>query len=105
MEAALSSAGPMRIQVKFMGDLPALFGTRRLELALKPGATVSDLLAALTEQYGDDFHNRVYCAPGVLRQAMVIFVDGVNIKEREGLSSPLTDGEVEVIRLPVIVGG
>ena len=107
MEAALSSACPMRIHVKFMGDLPALLGTRRLELALKPGATVSDLLDALTERYGDDFRNRVYCSPGVLRQAMVIFVAGVNINVRGGLSSPLTeaDGEVEVVRLPVIVGG
>lgn len=105
MEAVRRELCPMTVQVRFMGDLPALLGTRKLELPMPPDTTVGDMLAVLSECYGDDFHSRVFCSPGMLRQAMLIFVDGENIKERGGLASTLGNGEVEVILLPMFGGG
>lgn len=93
------------VQVKFMGGLPALIGQRNLALDLPEGSTIGDLLAALSESYGDDFTSRVFSGPGKLHHTTLIFVAGENIKERGGLAARLGDGEVEVIMLPMICGG
>jgi len=93
------------VQVKFMGELPALLGTRGHHASLPPGATVGDLLALLSRHYGDDFARRAFSGPATLRHTMLVFVDGENIKGRGGLAASVGEGAVEVIMLPMFGGG
>jgi molybdopterin converting factor small subunit len=93
------------VRVTFMGELPSIIGTRSLQVALPEGATVGELLAALSARYGDAFTDRIFSGPAKLEHTMLIFVDGENIKERGGLAATLGTGEVEVIMLPMLGGG
>ena len=93
------------IRVTFMGELPSITGQHRLQVALPQSATVGELLALLSDQFGDQFRCRVFSTPTKLHQTMLIFVDGENIKQRGGLAATLGTGDVEVFMLPMIEGG
>ncbi len=74
------------IRVTFMGELLSLIGQRDLQVNLRRGATVGDLLESLTNTYGDAFTRRVFRGPGRLHHTMLTFVGGGNIKESGGLA-------------------
>lgn len=104
-EATSVKPSTMVVRVKFMGDMSSIIGERNLDLALPQGATVADLLASLSKTYGEAFTSRVFIGPGKLFHTMLIFVDGEDIKERDGLATMLGNGEVEVIMMPMFGGG
>jgi molybdopterin converting factor small subunit len=81
----------MQITVKFQGIIADLLDRKLQQIDLPDGATVADLLAALTE---DDEH-----AQAVLKQTRA-FVDG---KQADRIA-PLADG-AEVIFMRPIAGG
>lgn len=95
----------MEVSVSFMGELPAIVGGRSVCVTLPPDSTVRDLLAKLCTSYGETFACQIFSAPETLRQTMLVFVDGENIKGRGGLAAPLGAGQVEVIMLPMFGGG
>lgn len=100
-----TSASSIAVQVKFMGDLPAVVGQRKVSLTLEEGDTVGDLLACLSKRYGDAFTDRVFSGPAKLQHTMVLFVDGEDIKKLGGFAATLGKGEVEVVMLPMFGGG
>ena len=69
------------------------------------GQTVRDLLAMLSETYGDAFTSRVFSNPEKLHHYILVFVDGENIKGHGGLDAKLGNGEVDVVMLPMFGGG
>jgi len=87
-----------------MGEIQPLIGRHELRLSFPQGATVRDLFASLSASYGDEFKTRVFSAPDSLRQSMLIFVDGENIKTCGGLAAALGN-EIEVLMLHVVEGG
>lgn len=93
------------VQVKFMGDLPAVVGRRMLDLTMPEGRTVGDLLQALSETYGDAFTSRVFAGPAKLEHTILIFVDGEDIRDCGGIAAKLGKGRVELIMLPMFGGG
>jgi hypothetical protein len=93
------------VQVKFMGDLPAVTGQRNIRVTLPEGSTVGSLLESLSCEYGPGFASRIFSGPAKLEHTVLIFVDGENIKARGGLAAKLGAGEVELLMLPVICGG
>lgn len=93
------------VPVKFMGDLPAVIGQRDILVTLPEGNTVGDLLAALSESYGDAFTCRVFSAPAKLHHYMLVFVNGENITDCGGFDERLGGGKVEVIMMPMFGGG
>ena len=88
-----------------MGDLPAVIGQRSLELEMPAGDTIRDLLASLSDTYGEAFTARVFSSPGKLHHYILVFVDGEHIKARGGLDAQLGSGEVDVVMLPMFGGG
>jgi molybdopterin converting factor small subunit len=93
------------VRIKFMGDLPVIVGRRKLQIDRPEGDSVGDLLAALSDIYGEAFTSRVFAGPAELQHTVLVFVDGENIVEQDGLATKLGDGEVEVIMLPMFGGG
>jgi molybdopterin synthase sulfur carrier subunit len=100
-----AEAATLAVRVRFMGDLIAVVGRRTLEVDLPAGCTVGDLLASLSESYGEAFTSRVFAGPAKLEHTILVFVDGESIEEQDGLATKLKDGEVEVIMLPMFGGG
>ena len=102
MAIPVSTSG---VRVKFMGDLTSLIGQRTADIPLPPESTVSDLFNALSLRYGEPFTCRVFSSPGKLQHTLVVFVNGRDIKDLEGFATPLGEGEVEVVMLPMFEGG
>ncbi len=100
-----AEAATLAVRVRFMGDLIAVVGRRTLDVDLPRGCTVGDLLALLSESYGEAFTSRVFAGPAELEHTILVFVGGESIEEQDGLATKLGGGEVEVIMLPMFGGG
>ncbi len=98
-------ANTVTVKVKFMGDLRAIVGSREATTNLPLGSTVKDLLSSLSNNYGEVFSSRVLNPMGNLEHYVLVFLDGKNIKELEGLETILREGEVEFMMLPMFEGG
>jgi len=88
-----------------MGDLRAIVGKRETTTNLSQGSTVKDLLASLSNSYGEGFSSRVLNPMGNLEHYVLVFLNGKNIRELEGLETSLGEGEVEFMMLPMFEGG
>jgi molybdopterin converting factor small subunit len=75
-QTELAPQAKIKVQVKFMGDLPAVIGQRSLELEMPAGSTVRGLLASLSKTYGEAFTARVFATPAKLHHYILVFVDG-----------------------------
>ena len=104
-ETAPAKNGCIDVRVKFMGDLPAVVGTRIIELSLPAEHTVKDLLAHLSATYGEAFTSRVFNSSGKLHHYILVFVDGAKIQVPTELEKTLGKGEVDVVMLPMFGGG
>lgn len=69
------------------------------------GNTVEGLLKYLCQKLGQTFASRLFDSDGSLYNHVVVFVNGQNIRESHGIMTPLTDGKVDVMILPVWDGG
>jgi MoaD family protein len=98
-------ANSVTVKVKFMGDLRAIVGKRETTTNLPQGSTVKDLLTSLCDNYGEAFTARVLNQMGNLEHYVLVFLNGKNIKELEGLATILGEGEVEFMMLPMFEGG
>ncbi|MDR1609005.1 MAG: MoaD/ThiS family protein [Deltaproteobacteria bacterium] len=67
------------------------------------GQTVGQLLKALATEY-PDLSPHLFDETGSLRSYVNVFVDGQNVKNREGLETPVTASQ-SVTLVPAIAGG
>ena len=95
----------LEIHIKFMGDLPAVMGSRSLKLRMPAESTVRSLFASLSRTYGEAFTARVFVNPTKLHHYILVFVDGEHLTARDALDASLGHGEVEVVMLPMFGGG
>src|SRR3990172_1635314 len=93
------------VKVSFMGEIRSLAGRRAMELVLAEGTTVQGLLAHLCETLGEAFAKRLFDGDGRLYEHVVVFVDGKDAREFQGLQTQLVGGEVDILILPVWDGG
>jgi MoaD family protein len=66
------------------------------------GATVGEVLDALYDRYGE-LRSRI-AEDGGLRRFVNVYVDGEDIRFKEGLDTEVSDGD-EVTILPAVAGG
>ena len=100
----------MKVAVKpFLIIRDALGGEGEIEVKLKRGATISDLLSTLREEYG--LPDEIPLSRGSLKlfegkevKEMVVLKDGRNFKLLEGLETKLENGAV-VALFPPLFGG
>lgn len=95
----------LTVKVKFMGGLRVIVGKRETTTNLPQGSTVKDLLTSLSNSYGEVFRSRVLNPMGNLEHYVLVFLNGRNIKELEGVETLLGEGEVEFMMLPMFEGG
>jgi molybdopterin converting factor small subunit len=67
------------------------------------GATVSEVLSAVFERFGE-LRERISDEHGALRRFVNVYVGGEDIRFLEGLDTPVPDGG-ELTILPAVAGG
>ena len=67
------------------------------------GATVGELLTALDRQY-PGLKERVCESDGQIRRFVNVFVNGENVRDRDGADTPVRPGD-EVGIIPAMAGG
>jgi adenylyltransferase/sulfurtransferase len=77
------------------------FTDRNSEVSVE-GTTVGEAVAALAEKY-PDIRQHLY-KDGELRSFINIFVEETNIKNLQGLDTPLSPG-AQIMLVPAIAGG
>jgi molybdopterin synthase sulfur carrier subunit len=91
----------MAVAVKIPAALRAATGGAS-EVSVE-GATVSEVLDALFEQFGE-LRERISDGDGSLRRFVNVYVAGEDIRFLEGLDTPVADG-AELTILPAVAGG
>jgi sulfur-carrier protein len=91
----------MPVKVRVPGPLRRLTGGSA-EVTVD-GATVSDALGSLDQQY-PGFHDRLYDADGKLRQFINIYVNDSDIRFSQGLDTPVGERD-ELAIVPAVAGG
>lgn len=94
----------MKVRVRVFARLRELLKNRELEIELKDGATLKDLLNILVEKYGEGLKEYLFSRNGNLKDHFVIYINGVSLNEAGGVRGVLRDGDVVAI-LPPISGG
>lgn len=93
----------MLVECNFFGPLRENVGTKTIERELPEGATVADLVDELADEF-DEFAPRVVDESGAIRDSINVTVDGRNVRQLEGVETPLEDGTT-VRFAPSVVGG
>jgi MoaD family protein len=91
----------MAVAVKIPAALRAATGGAS-EVSVE-GATVSEVLDALFEQFAE-LRERISDGDGSLRRFVNVYVAGEDIRFLEGLDTPVADG-AELTILPAVAGG
>ena len=92
---------PMKIPVHFYAKLRETFQARRIDVEMKPGATVGDLLESICPTAKK--RNELF-AGADLKPYIIILINGRHIQHLEGLASPIKHGDVISV-FPPIAGG
>lgn len=91
------------MEVRFYATLRDVVGSRSVEVELRPGATVRELLTRLFEQF-PNLEPRLLDEAGELRRSVNVFVNGRGVPHLEGLDTKLQpDDEVSIF--PPVAGG
>ncbi len=93
-----------KIAVEFLSALSSFTNEKRVELELPEGSSITKVLAALHQRYGNKGQERIFNHPRGLSPALVMMVNGVDIRYLDGVDTVVKDGDI-VVCLPIIMGG
>jgi sulfur-carrier protein len=70
----------------------------------RPAANLGELLADLSSRYGRPFSKWVYNEDGTFSQMVIILVNGKDVRDTQGLATPLAPDDT-VVLFPPLAGG
>jgi molybdopterin synthase sulfur carrier subunit len=91
-----------RIEVKFLTRFLEITGERKTQI--DDVNNVSDLINVLLQKYGEKFKDLLLDTHGNLREYLKIMINGEDIRDIDGLETPLKDGD-QVVLFQTIAGG
>lgn len=91
-----------KVTVKFYGV--AVEAAKRDKETVTDASTVRELLAKLSDNYGDTFRQKVLDGKGGPQAFVNVLVNNTDIRHLKDLETPLNDGD-KVLILPVVAGG
>lgn len=94
----------MRVTVEFFSTFCEIVGSPRLQIDLPAGTDLAGLLDAVFAQGGSALRHATLGADGRVASSTVILVNGHSCTLRQGLATPIADGDV-VSFLVHIAGG
>lgn len=93
----------MDVEVKLFGPVREDVGEKTLRRTLPEGATVADLVDDLVGTY-PRLDGRFLSEEGELDSGVNVTVEGTNVRQLDGLSTGLEDGDVVRVAPPVVGG-
>ena len=96
----------MEVQVEYLGHIKNITDQKRTEaIQTKPDVTVGDLLALLSEKYGEPFRKAIYePKTSDVKPNYIVAVNGYLLNQLKGLETRLKKGD-HVTLLPIVSGG
>ncbi|MFB0561696.1 MAG: ubiquitin-like small modifier protein 1 [Candidatus Lokiarchaeia archaeon] len=94
----------MKFKVKVFATIREITKTKEIELESENTITVYDAIRLMTNNYGEKLANYLLEKSGKPKSAFLLLVNGVSVKELDGLETQLGDGDVLAI-LPPVAGG
>ncbi|MEM4577109.1 MAG: ubiquitin-like small modifier protein 1 [Candidatus Nezhaarchaeales archaeon] len=93
----------MKVKVKFFAFIREVAGVNEVEVEIKEGMTIMDLIKKLSERLPQKFRDFVFEGHEISKN-IIILVNGKGISELYGLETKLKSGD-EVALLPPVSGG
>lgn len=93
----------MEVVCKLYGPPREAVGEKRVCYDVPTGATVEDVLGTAIEAH-PSLEESLYAEDGTLRESIGVLTNRTNISQREGLATPVEEGD-ELLITPPIHGG
>ena len=94
----------MEITVRYFTVLRKITQKRQENLEMKPNSTIEDMLAILTQKYGESFERYVSSGKGKKGLQLVFLLNGQDVRNFDGLKTKLHSGDLVAV-IPPIAGG
>jgi molybdopterin synthase sulfur carrier subunit len=90
------------IEIKFLTRFLEITGERNTQI--DDVNNISDLVEFLYQKYGKEFKDLLMDSHGNLRDYLKIMINGEDIRDIDGLDTPLKDGD-KIVMFQTIAGG
>ncbi len=90
------------IQIKFLTRFLEITGERTTQI--DDVNNISDLMEVLNQKYGKKFKDLLMDTNGNLRDYLKIMINGEDIRDIDGIDTPLKDGD-QIVMFQTIAGG
>jgi MoaD family protein len=96
----------MMVTVEYIGHIKNLVENRHTEqVEILGNSTITQLLTALSERYGEQFKKAVYEKSSMdVKPNFIVTVNGYLLNQLQGLDTKLKDGDT-IIVMSVVSGG
>jgi|BarGraIncu00222A_1022003.scaffolds.fasta_scaffold318855_1 molybdopterin synthase sulfur carrier subunit len=90
------------IEIKFLTRFLEITGERTTQI--DDVNNISDLIGVLIKKYGEEFKEILWDDKGNLRDYLKVMLNGEDVRDIDGLETPLKDGD-QVVMFQTIAGG
>ena len=90
-----------RINVQFFATFRDIFGTNAMEVTVKPGTSIGELLGLI---FNTEERRKKIFANGKIKPYVIILKNGRHIQHLDGVETELKEGD-KVSIFPPIIGG
>jgi len=97
-----NSGDELMIDIKFLTRFVDITGERTTQI--DNVNKISALIDKLCKKYGKEFKEVLWDDKGILRDYLKVMVNGEDIRDIDGLDTPLNDGD-QVVMFQTIAGG
>lgn len=96
----------LKVEVEYLGHLRNVLAIKRTEeIEIDDNSSISDLLTALSEKYGEPFKKAVFESGGSdVKSNFIVTVNGYLLNQLNGVKTELRNGD-HVVLMPVVSGG
>ncbi|NWF86743.1 MoaD family protein [Candidatus Bathyarchaeota archaeon] len=93
-----------KILIRFLAHVKEATGKELMEISVKNGETIEQILYVLCEKFGDRLKNVLFKKDGAVAENLIIFVNGKNVMTEKGLKTTVNDGDQLMIFTPIAGG-
>jgi sulfur-carrier protein len=90
------------VEIKFLTRFLEITGERTTQI--DDVNNISDLIGVLIKKYGEEFKELLWDDNGNLRDYLKVMLNGEDVRDIDGLETPLKDGD-QVVMFQTIAGG
>lgn len=88
--------------MKFSSALRAQ--TKEPETVVEADGSIAAVFGALSDKYGPEFAKRLFDEKGSVKKFIAVYINGEDIRFKQGLETPVANGD-EILILPAVSGG